>query len=72
MNKGISFHFGYVYKNQKQQVNDIKAAGFNCYIDNADPKYKFQNGSFVKRVSLFRKQNIIPSSLHSKLGVYSS
>ena len=66
MNKGICFHFGYVYKSKAQQVKEIKAAGFNCVMDTADPKYCNQNGSLVKRINLFKKNQIKLSSLHMR------
>ena len=66
MNKGICFHFGYVYKSKKQQVKEIKAAGLNCVMDTADSKFKFQNGGFAKRIKLFKKFGLQLSSLHSK------
>ena len=32
------FLFGYVYENLEEQVKDIKDAGFDCVIANADPR----------------------------------
>lgn len=68
MDKGICFHFRYVYEglNIKQQIKDIKAAGFDCVMDTADPKFKFQNGRNNKRFKLFKKYGLKLSSLHSR------
>ena len=66
MNKGICFHFGYVYENLdiEQQVKDIKDAGFDCVIDTADPAFKHENGANKKRFKLFKKYGLKLSSLH--------
>jgi len=66
MNKGICFHFGYVYQDIEQQIKDIKLAGFNCVIDNADPAFKHENGPNKKRFKLFKKYNLKLSSLHMR------
>lgn len=68
MNKGICFHFGYIYKdlNIEQQVKDIKNAGFNCIIDTADPTFKLENGTNKKRFKLFKKYGLKLSSLHMR------
>jgi len=66
MNKGICFYFGYTYKNKKDQIKDILAAGFNCVMDTADPRFKFQNGSFNKRLKLFKENNLQLSSFHAR------
>ena len=66
MNKGICFHFGYVYKNIEKQVRDIKEAGFDCVMDTADPNFKHENGSNGKRFKLFKKYGLKFSSLHMR------
>lgn len=68
MNKGIVFHFGYVYDNLdiERQIKDIKEAGFDCVMDTADPKFKNQNGNTKKRFKLFNKYGLKLSSLHSR------
>lgn len=68
MNKGICFHFGYVYENLdiEQQVKDIKNAGFDCVIDTADPAFKHENGANKKRFKLFKKYGLKLSSLHMR------
>ncbi len=66
MNKGISFYFGFVYDNIEQQVKDIKEAGFDCVITNADPRFTWQNGSIRKQVKLFKKYGLKLSSLHMR------
>lgn len=66
MNKGIFFHFGYVYKSIEEQVKDIKEAGFDCVVDTADPKFKFENGNNHKRFKLFKRYGLKLSSLHSR------
>ncbi|MBO5954722.1 MAG: sugar phosphate isomerase/epimerase [Clostridia bacterium] len=66
MNKGICFHFGYVYNDIEQQVKDIKDAGFNCVITNADPKMDCENGTIKQQVKLFKKYGLKLSSLHMR------
>lgn len=68
MNKGISFHFGYIYENVniEQQVRDIKEAGFDCVIDSADPNFKHQNGGYKKRFKLLKDNGLKFSSLHMR------
>ena len=66
MNKGICFHFGYVYDNLEKQVKDIKDAGFDCVIANADPKFDKQNGTIKQQVKLFKKNGLKLSSLHMR------
>ena len=66
MNKGICFHFGYLYKSKEQQAEDIKAAGFNCVIHTADPKFNNENGNFNKSVKLIKRNNLTLSSLHAR------
>jgi len=66
MNKGISFHFGYVYDDIEEQVKAIKNAGFDCVIANADPKMEKENGPFRKQVKLFKKYDLKLSSLHMR------
>ena len=64
MNKGICFHFGYVYKNIEEQVKDIKNSGFDCVIDTADPAFQKENGLNKQRMNLFKKYGLKLSSLH--------
>lgn len=66
MNKGICFHFGYVYKDIEQQVKDIKNVGFNCVMTNPDPSLKYQNGTIKKQVKLLKRYGLKPSSLHMR------
>lgn len=66
MNKGICFHFGYVYKNIEEQVKDIKNSGFDCVIDTADPAFKKENGLNKQRMNLFKKHGLKLSSLHMR------
>lgn len=66
MNKGICFHFGYVYKSIKKQIKDIKAAGFNSVIDTADPAFERENGNNNKRIKLYKKYGLKLSSLHCR------
>lgn len=66
MNKGICFHFGYMYKNVEQQVKDIKESGLNCVICTADPKFNKENGIIKKQVKLFKKYGLKLSSLHMR------
>lgn len=68
MNKGICFHFGYVYENLdiERQVKDLKNAGFDCVIDTADPTFKHENGANKKRFKLFNKYGLKLSSLHMR------
>jgi len=65
LNKGICFHFGYVYNNIEKQVKDIKNAGFNCVMDSADASFECENGVNSKRIKLFNRYGLKPSSLHS-------
>lgn len=64
MNKGISFHFGYIYENIEEQVKAIKNAGFDCVMTNADPKMDLENGTIKQQVELFKKYGLKLSSLH--------
>lgn len=66
MNKGICFHFGYVYKDIEQQVKDIKESGLNCVICTADPAFDKDNWTIKKQVKLFQKYNLKLSSLHMR------
>ncbi len=66
MNKGICFHFGYVYKDIEEQAKAIKAAGFDSVIANADPSFDKENGKIGKQVKLFRKYGLKLSSLHMR------
>ena len=66
MNKGICFHFGYVYDDVEQQVKAIKNAGFDCVMSNADPRFDKQNGTIKKQVELLKKYGIKLSSLHMR------
>lgn len=66
MNKGICFHFGYVYKNLEEQAQDIKNAGFDCAMTNADPRFDVENGTIKQQIKLFKKYDIKPSSLHMR------
>ena len=68
MNKGICFHFGYVYENLDidQQAKDIKSAGFNCVMTNADPTFNNENKSIKHQIKVFRKYNLQLSSLHMR------
>ena len=51
MNKGICFHFGYVYEklNIEKQAIDIKQAGFDCVMTTADPVFNKENKSIRDR-----------------------
>ncbi len=66
MNKGISFHFGFIYKNIEDQVKAIKDAGFDCIMTNPDPTMEKENGTIKKQVKLFKKHDLKLSSLHSR------
>ena len=66
MNKGICFHFGYVYDDIEQQVKDIKKAGFDCVITNADERMDFENGTIKEQVKLFKQHDLELSSLHMR------
>ena len=66
MNKGISFHFGFIYKDIEDQVKAIKEAGFDCVMTNPDPSMNKENGSIRRQVKLFKKQGLKLSSLHSR------
>lgn len=66
MNKGICFHFGYVYDDIEEQVKAIKDAGFDCVMTNPDPAMNKENGTIKKQVKLFRKYGLKLSSLHSR------
>ncbi len=66
MNKGICFHFGFVYDDLKEQVKDIKNMGFDCVMTNPDPAMNKENGSIKKQVKLFGKYGIQLSSLHMR------
>lgn len=66
MNKGICFHFGYVYDDIEKQVRDIKEAGFDCVMSNADPRFDKQNGTIKKQVKLLKKYGVKLSSLHMR------
>lgn len=63
MDKGISFFFGFNTK-PELRAQQIKNAGFNCIITNADKKFNKQNGSIKKQIRLFKKHNLKLSSLH--------
>ena len=64
MNKGICYHFGYVYKDIEKQVKDIKKSGFNCVMTTADPTFNKDNRTIKKQVKLFKK-------LDSFINIYS-
>ena len=66
MNKGICFHFGFIYDDIEKQVEDIKNAGFDCVITNADPKMDCENGTIKQQVKLFKKYGLKLSSLHMR------
>ena len=66
MNKGICFHFGFVYDDIEEQVKAIKDAGFDCIMTNPDPSMNKENGSIKKQVKLFKKYGIQLSSLHMR------
>ena len=66
MNKGICFHFGFVYENLEEQVKAIKEAGFDCVMTNADPKMDLENGTIKQQVGLFKKYGLKLSSLHMR------
>lgn len=66
MNKGICFHFGYLYKDIEQQVKDIKESGLNCVICTAEPKFNKENGTIKKQIKLFKKYGLMLSSLHMR------
>lgn len=63
MNKGISFHFGYVL-NPEEQAKMIKDHGFNVVIASSDKRFEKQNGKFKKQIKLFKKYGLGLSSLH--------
>lgn len=63
MDKGISFFFGFNTK-PELRAQQIKNAGFNCIITNADKKFNKQNGNIKKQIRLFKKHNLKLSSLH--------
>ena len=68
MNKGICFHFGYVYKNLniKKQARDIKQAGFDCVMTTADPAFNKENRCIKQQIKILRKNNLKLSSLHMR------
>ena len=68
MNKGICFHFGYIYKNLniKQQTQDIKNAGFDCVMTTADPTFNNENRTIKKQVKVLKDNGIKLSSLHMR------
>jgi len=66
MQKGISFHFGFIYKDIEDQVKDIKNLGFDCVMTNPDPSMNKDNGSIRKQTKLFQKHGLKLSSLHSR------
>jgi len=66
MNKGICFHFGYVYEHIEQQVRDIQNAGFDCVMTCADKNFNKENGTIKKQVKLFKKYKLKLSSLHMR------
>lgn len=66
MEKGISFHFGYLYDNLEDQVKAIKNAGFDCVITNPDQKFDHENGTIKQQVQLFKKHGLKLSSLHMR------
>ena len=66
MNKGISFHFGFIYDDIEKQVKDIKNAGFDCVMTNADPNMNIENGTIKQQVKLFKKYGLKLSSLHMR------
>ena len=66
MNKGLSFHFGFIYKDIEEQVKAIKEAGFNSVMTNPDPSMNKDNGSIRKQVKLFKRYGLKLSSLHSR------
>ncbi len=68
MNKGICFHFGYVYENLniKQQARDIKNAGFDCAMTTADPTFNKENRSINHQVKVLKANNLKLSSLHMR------
>ncbi len=66
MNKGISFHFGYFYKDINEQAKLIKDTGFDCVMTNADPSMNKENGSIKKQIKAFKKYELKLSSLHSR------
>ena len=63
INKGISFFFGYEMT-PEENAKQIKEAGFDCVITNADKRFDYQNGSIKKQVKLFHKFGLKLSSLH--------
>lgn len=63
MNKGISFYYGFK-SNYKERAKNIKNAGFDCVITNADKDFKSQNGSIKNQIRMFKKYGIKLSSLH--------
>ena len=67
MQKGIYFHFGYVYDDLEEQVKAIKNAGFDCVMTSANPRYNCENGTIKKQVELFNKYGLKLSSLHMKM-----
>ena len=68
MNKGICFHFGYVYEklNIEKQAIDIKQAGFDCVMTTADPVFNKENKSIKQQVKWLRKNDLKLSSLHMR------
>ena len=65
MQKGICFFFGVGY-DPVQRAKDIKMAGFDAVIANADPRFDKQNAPFKKQIRLFKKNGLGVSSLHMR------
>ena len=67
MEKGISFYFGYYDEEcPEKYAKLISAAGFDCIITNADPRFSAKNGTIDEQIELFKKYNLKPSTLHNQ------
>ena len=68
MNKGICFHFGYIYENLniEQQAEDIKQTGFDCVMTTADPVFNKENKNIKQQVQVLRNNDLKLSSLHMR------
>lgn len=64
MKKGISLYFGRHY-DWKKRFQDIKRAGFECFMTTADELFIDQEGAMDERMEYAKEIGLEPDSLHS-------
>lgn len=63
MKKGITFFIGRIL-DPEYMAKNIKAAGIDCVLTSADPRFDYQFGDIDSQVKIFKKYGLSLSSLH--------